>query len=181
MKFLHWLRHALLSLQSPVPFKLIYNWWRAHFRELDTSSEDKELLPTCVHSCSLRANKIPGDPRINGRFVIWDHALELVEKTTAHLQNSKPPHGQPWCAGKMKSASAREWSAMYSWPKFISSPQPKDKFLVSHGDACIGFFFLQAQILSQDDCMENSPGQKSIYWHRSYSKSRKSNKTLRPS
>lgn len=65
--------------QSPVPFKLIHNWWRAHFRELDASSEDKELLPTCVHSCSLRANKVPRDPRIDGKYGIWDHALEPVE------------------------------------------------------------------------------------------------------
>lgn len=75
-------RCALLSLQSTIPVKVIHVWWRSHFRELDTSSESKELLPTCVHSCSLRANKVPNIAEIHGKYITPDDTLESVEETT---------------------------------------------------------------------------------------------------
>lgn len=143
--------------------------------------------PQRIRNCCLRVFIVAASGKIRRSQNAWKISHfgscpgTCRRDPKAHLQNSKPPHGQPQHAGKMKSACSWRQSAMHCWPKLISSPQTKDKFLVSHGQVCIGLFFLQAQILSQDDCMENSSRQKSIYWHRSYSKSRKNNKTLRPS
>lgn len=142
-------------------------------------------LPVFVAAASgqIKYQKIA---EIHGKYITPDDALESVEETT--LSSCRDPshlvdnlHVQCSCRQNGIWFFFDTESIMHCWPKLMSSPEPKDKFLVYYGDAYTGLISLQTQILSQHDCMENSFGQKNIYWHRSYSKSRRNNKTLRSS
>lgn len=107
--------------------------------------------------------KYQKDTEIHGKYTTPDHALEFIEDTTLSccralslLMDSF--HVQCSCRQNVICICLETESAMHCWPKFISSLQPKDKFLVSYGDTYTALISLQSQILSQDDCMENSLG-----------------------